>query len=203
MKIIYLMGKSSSGKDTIFNVLKEKLDVNTYVMYTTRPMREGEIDGETYNFISNENMKNYIEGKTKYNLIEQRTYQTVHGPWTYATIADEQFETQKDLLMTGTLESYNKMKQHFQKDIIPVYIEVEDGLRLERAIKREKQQKSPKYAELCRRYLADSKDFSEENLKKSGIEKRFENKELEECIKEISKHIERYRKNEKEEENER
>ena len=47
MNIIYIMGKSSSGKDTIFNIIKNKLEVNTYVMYTTRPIREGEIPGET------------------------------------------------------------------------------------------------------------------------------------------------------------
>ena len=39
MNIIYIMGKSSSGKDTIFNIIKNKLEVNTYVMYTTRPIR--------------------------------------------------------------------------------------------------------------------------------------------------------------------
>ena len=63
MNIIYIMGKSSSGKDTIFNILKDKLDVNSYVMYTTRPIREGEIQGETYNYISNKEMEEYIQGK--------------------------------------------------------------------------------------------------------------------------------------------
>ena len=166
MKIIYIMGKSSSGKDTIYQKLKEKLDVNTYIMYTTRPIREGEKEGINYHYVSNEKMQQYIEGKEKDKIIEYRTYQTVYGPWIYATIADEQFKTNKDLIMLGTLESYEKMKKYFEKELIPIYIEVEDGLRLERAIKREKEQKEPKYTELCRRFLADSKDFSEENLKK-------------------------------------
>ena len=179
------MGKSSSGKDTIFNILKEKLDVNTYVMYTTRPIRKDEIDGETYYYISNEEMQEYIDGERKNQLIEYRTYQTVHGPWTYATISDKQFDTKKDLIMLGTLESYMKMKEHFSKELIPIYIEVEDGLRLERALKREREQKHPKYAELCRRFLADSEDFSEENIEKSGINKRFENIDLNNCINEI------------------
>ena len=63
MKIIYIMGKSSSGKDTIYQKLKEKLDVNTYIMYTTRPIREGEKDGINYHYVSNEKMQQYIEGK--------------------------------------------------------------------------------------------------------------------------------------------
>ena len=189
MKIIYIMGKSSSGKDTIFKKLKEKLDVNTYVMYTTRPIREGEKEGVTYHYISDEKMQRYIDGKENNKLIEYRTYQTVHGPWTYATIADEQFKTNKDMMMLGTLESYEKMKEHFEKELLPIYIEVEDGLRLERALKREREQKEPKYAELCRRFLADSKDFSEDNLKKAGIVKRFENIELDKCLNEILEEI--------------
>lgn len=189
MKLIYIMGKSSSGKDTIYKILKEKLDVNTYVMYTTRPMREEEINGVTYNFISSEEMQDYIDGKKEYKVIESRTYQTIHGPWTYATIADKQFDTKKDLIMLGTLESYNKMKEYFKKELIPIYIEVEDGIRLERAIQREKKQKEPKYTELCRRFIADSKDFSEENIKKSKIEKRFQNIELDKCVDEIIEYL--------------
>lgn len=194
MKIIYIMGKSSSGKDTIFKKLKEKLDVDTYVMYTTRPIREGEKEGVTYHYISDEKMQKYIDGKENNKLIEYRTYQTVHGPWTYATIADEQFKTNKDMMMLGTLESYENMKKHFEKELLPIYIEVEDGLRLERALKREREQKEPKYAELCRRFLADSKDFSEENLKKAGIVKRFENIELDKCLNEILKEIKNNKK---------
>lgn len=189
MKIIYIMGKSSSGKDTIFKIIKDKLDVNTYVMYTTRPIRKGEIPGETYHYISDEEMKKYINGEMENKLIESRTYQTVHGPWTYATIADSQFDSQKDMIMLGTLESYNKMKEHFKDELTPIYIEVEDGLRLERALKREREQKQPKYAELCRRFLADSEDFSEENIKNAGIEKRFQNIELDRCVDEIIEYL--------------
>ena len=91
--------------------------------------------------------------------------------------------------MLGTLESYNKMKEYFKKELIPIYIEVEDGIRLERAIRREKKQKEPKYTELCRRFIADSKDFSEENIKKSKIEKRFQNIELDKCVDEIIEYL--------------
>ena len=91
--------------------------------------------------------------------------------------------------MLGTLESYNKMKEYFKKELIPIYIEVEDGIRLERAIQREKKQKEPKYTELCRRFIADSKDFSEENIKKSKIEKRFQNIELDKCVDEIIEYL--------------
>lgn len=193
MKLIYIMGKSSSGKDTIYKALKEKLDVNTYIMYTTRPMREDETDGVTYNFLSDEEMKDYLDGKKENNVIEYRIYNTVHGPWTYATIADEQFEGQKDMLMLGTLESYVNIKENFKEkediDILPIYIEVPDNIRLKRAILREEKEKNPRYEELCRRFLADSKDFSEENLQKAGIENRFKNLDLNECVAKVLDYI--------------
>ena len=48
--IYCLMGKSASGKDTIYNRLlaMEKLHLRRVVPYTTRPMRSGETDGRTY-----------------------------------------------------------------------------------------------------------------------------------------------------------
>lgn len=205
MKIIYIMGKSSSGKDTIYNVLKQKLDVSTYVMYTTRPIRDGEVDGVTYNFISRDEMQDYIDGGKNESVIEYRTYKTVHGPWTYATIGDGQFDIKKDMLMLGTLESYEKVKEYFDNrqsvELMPIYVEVPDNIRLKRAIEREEKEKNPKYVELCRRFIADSKDFSEENLQKVGIGKRFQNLDLNKCVNEIVYYIER--KNERFNEEER
>ena len=192
MKIIYIMGKSSAGKDTIYKILKEKIDVKPYVLYTTRPIRTGEKEGVDYNYLTDEEMKQYFQNENS-KVIESRTYNTVYGPWTYATILDNQFSSEKDLLMTGTLESYNALLKYFQNkkniQIIPIYIEVDDGVRLERALKREREQSNPKYIELCRRFIADSQDFSEENINKSGIKKRFHNNKLDDCVNEIIDYI--------------
>ena len=73
--------------------------------------------------------------------------------------------------------------------MIPIYIEVEDGERLTRALKREKKPGNRKFAEMCRRFLADTEDFSEEKLKAAGIEIRFENKDLFKCMSEIEDYI--------------
>lgn len=192
MRIIYLMGKSSVGKGTIYKILKEKLDVAPYILYTTRPIRDGEKDEIDYNFLDEESMRNYIN-EIPSNVIEYRVYNTVYGPWTYATILDKQFKSDKDLLMEGTLISYNSIKEYFKNNnkikLIPIYIELEDGIRLQRALNREQQQENPKYEELCRRFLADNKDFSEENIEKSGIKKRFKNDDLDRCVMEILEHI--------------
>ena len=73
---------------------------------------------------------------------------------------------------------------------MPIYIDVEDGTRLTRALEREKKQEHPKYAEMCRRFLADSVDFSDENLSKLGINIRYFNNELlDGCIEQIKKDI--------------
>lgn len=192
MKIIYIMGKSSTGKDTIFKKLKEKINVKPYVMYTTRPKRTGEINGVDYNYLSDAEMNGYLTLQSNM-LIESRTYDTVYGKWTYATILDNQFNPNKDLLMTGTLESYIHIKEFFEGneavELIPIYIEVEDGLRLERALKREREQKEPKYVEMCRRFIADSIDFSEDNIESIGIKKRFQNIILDDCVNEISEYV--------------
>lgn len=183
-KIFYLMGKSASGKDTIYKRIRQALpSLMEAVIYTTRPMRAGEKEGVEYHFVSRDRFE---ELKDSGKVIEYRDYQTVHGIWTYFTLDDGQFDKDGDFIAIGTLESYLKMREYFGKErLVPIYIEVEDGLRLLRAINREREQKEPKYRELCRRFLADSEDFSEKNLQKAEITKRYANVEMESCIKEI------------------
>lgn len=183
-KIFYLMGKSASGKDTIYKRVKEALpELSEIVIYTTRPMREGERDGVEYHFVDDAEFQRLRKlGK----VIEYREYHTVHGIWTYFTVADEQFDRIESKIAIGTLESYVKLREYFGKErLVPIYIEVEDGLRLERALARERGQREPKYKELCRRFLADAEDFSEEKLSRAEIETRYENVDLEACIREI------------------
>lgn len=197
-KIYVVIGKSASGKDSIFKYLREDetLKLKTVVGYTTRPIRIGEQDGVEYFFVSDDRFECLkVEGK----IIEYRTYQTINGPWNYFTVNDGQIELEKsDYLFINTLEAYNQIRKYFGEDkVIPIYIEVEDGERLSRALKREKKQLTPNYAELCRRFLADNEDFSEEELRESGIERRFENNDIQECIEEIKKYINNDQKNEK------
>ena len=176
-KIYYMMGKSSSGKDTLFKEVKEALpELRTVTLYTTRPIREGEKDGVEYFFVTDEVLDDY--GRRGL-VVEERGYHTVCGLWRYATVDDGQIDlAASDYLVIGTLESYEKMREYYGAEhLVPIYIEVEDGERLARALQRERSQAEPKYAEMCRRFLADTKDFSEENLKRLGIGKRFYNQE--------------------------
>lgn len=189
-RIYYIMGKSATGKDTVYKEIRVcRPDLRTIVPYTTRPIREGEINGVEYHFTTNEELEVM---KQSGKVIELRTYHTVMGPWNYFTLDDGQFDLEKnvDYLMIGTLDSYEKMCLYFGKEaLVPVYIEVPDGIRLHRAVQREDTQKKPNYREVCRRYLADEEDFSEENLRRLEINRRFINLELSVCLKEILKEI--------------
>lgn len=189
-KIFYIIGKSATGKDTIYKRIYEdtQLNLKSIVMYTTRPIREGEIDGITYHFVD-ENQ--YGEIKKSGTVIEEKSYHTMHGLWRYFTVNDDQIDLDKNsYIMIGVLQSYVSIREYFGKDkVIPVYIEVDDGVRLERALMREKKPENRKFNEMCRRFLADSEDFSEEKIKDAEITIRFENNNLEECIEEVKAYI--------------
>lgn len=190
-KIFCVMGKSSSGKDTLYQMLKKELEFDSIVPYTTRPIREGETNGVEYHFVTEEEVAELEEaGK----IIELRAYNTVHGIWKYFTADDAQIDLEhRNYLMIGTVEAYEKLKAYYgEEHLVPIYIEVDDGIRLQRALNREKLQEQPKYAEMCRRFLADEVDFSEEKLAEAGIEKRFVNKTLDETKQELMDYIRFY-----------
>ncbi len=189
-KLFVVMGKSATGKDSIFKKLKETaaLGLKSVIGYTTRPIRNGETEGVEYYFVNEEKLNELKQNK---KVIEHRAYHTIHGIWNYFTADDGQIDlSRSNYIMIGTLVTYEQIRNYFgEKSVVPIYIEVEDGLRLERALHREQSQENPKYAEMCRRYLADEEDFSEENLNKLNIAKRYENKDIEICLNEIIKDI--------------
>lgn len=191
-KLFCIMGKSASGKDTVFKALVDDtaLRLKTVVPYTTRPVREGEAEGVEYYFVDEET---FCRLKADGKVIEDRAYHTVHGLWRYFTADDGQIDFSKgNFIVIGTLDAYMQMAEYFGKDkVVPIYINVEDGCRLKRALSREMQQKEPKYAEMCRRFLADCEDFSEERLKACGIEKIYENISLDACIAEVKADIQK------------
>ena len=188
-RIICLMGKSSAGKDTIYRRLLEDkaLGLRKIVPYTTRPIREGELEGREY-FYTDE--AGFDRLKSQGKVIEDRAYHTCHGLWRYFTVDDGQIQEDGNYLMIGTLEAYGKLREYFGADrLLPVLIELHDGTRLQRALNRELAQADPKYAEMCRRFLADREDFSQEKIEKAGIDRRFVNDELERCLGEIRTYI--------------
>jgi len=246
--LFYIMGKSASGKDTLYEALQEEtaLGLKKLVPYTTRPIRAGETDGVDYHFTDEAGLRALEESG---RVIELREYATVHGPWKYFTVdetgmgsgtdgsknalpgngmkdakstaengdpaaesgaasGDERANGDRvaqgsaeaapgpavageDYLAIGTPESYRKICGHYGADkVIPIYVEVDDGLRLARALARERKPGNGKYEEMCRRFLADQRDFSEEKLAEAGIARRFRNDgEFETLLREVREMI--------------
>lgn len=185
-KIVCLMGKSSSGKDTIYKkiLMQEKVHLETIVPYTTRPIRAGERDGVEYHF-TDENGYQALLGQG--NIIESRAYNTCYGVWRYFTVADDAIDLDRcSYVLIGTLEAYGQLRKFYGADrVIPVMIELDDGVRLQRALDREKAQDHPKYEEMCRRFLADAEDFSAEKMAGADISRTFYNDQLDHCLNEI------------------
>ncbi len=185
-KLYLVMGKSATGKDHIFKdvVAGCPVPLRTVVPYTTRPQRVNEAEGVEYHFVSEAQMR-VMEAEGK--IMECRCYQTVAGPWYYFTADDGQIDlaTGSSILIV-TPAAYEAIQAYVGADnVVPIYVEVEDGERLARALKRERKQEHPNYAEMCRRYLADSADFAEELLARLGITRRFENQDYDTCVQEV------------------
>lgn len=184
------MGKSSSGKDTIYKELlkREALQLKKIVLYTTRPVRAGEKDGVQYHFVDDAAAQSLQDaGK----VIEMREYHTFYGLWKYFTVDDGQIDLScNDYLIIGTIESFVKTKAYFgEEKVVPIMIELDDGVRLQRALDRERSEEKPRYEEMCRRFLADTEDFSKERKEEAGIDKEFYNNDLEHCLKEIEEYM--------------
>ena len=184
------MGKSGAGKDTLFKeLLKDKtLGLKTIVPYTTRPIRQGEQEGVEYHFTDEAGYRSLLE---QGRIIEEREYRTVCGLWRYFTVVKENLDLEREsYCLIGTLEAYLRLRDYFgARRVLPVLIELEDGLRLKRALEREMSQKEPRYEELCRRFLADSRDFSPQNCRRAGIDRVFSNEDLDRCLKQITAYI--------------
>ena len=190
-KIYQIMGRSSCGKDTIYKNLLErgKVDLKKVIIYTTRPMRDKEKEGVQYFFCTTERYEQY---KNENKIIEERTYNTVYGPWHYFTVDDGQIDlTKGDYLIIGSVEMYVSIRDYFGQDnVVPLMIKVDDGIILQRALGRELKRENPGYDEMCRRYLADKADYCDENLEKAGVNNFFQNNgELIDCVKEIEDFI--------------
>ena len=101
-KIYCLMGKSSTGKDSIYQQLfqREELKIKKIIPYTTRPMRQGEVQGREYIFCDEDTVER-LNRENK--IVELRCYDTVQGLWKYFTVDDGQIDlTKNSYLMVGT-----------------------------------------------------------------------------------------------------
>jgi guanylate kinase len=161
--IFFIIGKSGSGKDSIMKGILEEMNrrkgsavLKQLVGYTTRPMRDGEVDGVEYHFVDT---KTYRMLKRDKKILEERVYKTNKGRWHYFTANDEQLQNMNDLITVGSLEQYEGLNKGLGTPIIPIYIDIDGKTRKRRMLERENGMNSPDYKELNRRFQADENDF--------------------------------------------
>lgn len=155
--IVCLLGKSGTGKDTLLHLALRDLPLRPLVPYTTRPRRAGEREGDQYHFVTPEEMEQMAAAG---QMIERRSYQTVHGLWHYFT-ASARLDPAAVYVLITTPSALPALAGGFGRErITAVLLEAGDRVRLQRCLDREAAQEHPNFSEVCRRYLADEADFS-------------------------------------------
>lgn len=182
--LYFLVGQSNTGKDTILNeLLKSDLNIERFVYCTTRPMRDGEENGKEYWFKSD---KEYQEDLEAGKILESRAYPRTEGVAYYYTLKD--IDLSKDYIAVGSVWQCQKYLEEWGSFVKPIRIFVDDYIRLKRGIEREHNNKED-YKEVCRRYLDEFEEYSEENLNSINFGLTVVNNSLDLCCSSISDYI--------------
>jgi guanylate kinase len=141
---IILCGKGAAGKDHLRKILEGR-GFRYGVSYTTRPPREGEIDGRDYYFLEETEFQDLIEQGFFYE------YVTFNG-WYYGTSKEQWFETDDVFIMTPT--GISKLHAADRKHSFIIYLDIPIEVRKARLSERNDNSDS-----IDRRLAADEKDF--------------------------------------------
>lgn len=149
--IIVLVGKTASGKTTIANELCKNHGYKRIITYTTRPMRENEVQDVDYHFISDEQFNRMVENN---EFTEYKRYNTAHGVWSYGSVITSEQELSDDcyvIILTpqGLRDLSKKMSQY-----IAFYLNISFESQLERLKKRGDEEQ-----QIIKRLQNDAKDF--------------------------------------------
>ena len=158
--IVVLCGCSGSGKDSLANLLSKRLGYNFVVSHTTRPMREGESEGNPYWFVSSEKFYNMMIDN---EFIEHRKYNTLlnNNPATwYYGVAKSAIEDNKSYVVVLDVDGMREFKTHFGSRVKTFCIVVDSNIRKYRATLRG----SFDEIEWNRRLKDDEKVFADKSI---------------------------------------
>ena len=149
--IIVLVGKTASGKTTVANELCKNHGYKRIITYTTRPMRDNEVQDVDYHFISDEQFNKMIENN---EFTEYKRYNTAHGVWSYGSVITSKQELSDDcyviILTPQGLRDLSKKTSRY----IAFYLNVNLKSQLERLKKRGDEEQ-----QIIKRLINDAKDF--------------------------------------------
>ena len=149
--IIVLVGKTASGKTTVANELCKNHGYKRIITYTTRPMRENEVQDVDYHFISDEQFNEMVKNN---EFTEYKRYNTAHGVWSYGSVITSEQELSDDcyvIILTpqGLRDLSKKISQY-----IAFYLNVSFESQLERLKRRGDEEQ-----QIIKRLRNDAKDF--------------------------------------------
>lgn len=164
IKVVALMGKAGSGKDTLLAEIM-KLDkgkeFQKVINCTTRPIREHEVDGINYHYLTHDE---FTEKVLSGDMIEAAEFNN----WFYGTMLST-LSTDKINIGVFNPTAVEILQDDKRLNVLVIYITAPNKVRLLRQLNREE---DPDCYEIVRRFKADEEDFSDDRIL-DGIQPAF------------------------------
>lgn len=162
-KVIALIGEAGSGKDFLLRqAIQAYPQYNEIISCTTRPIREGEVNGKNYYFLTDKEFKDFE--KDGY-MLETASF----NGWYYGTMKQA---LRADSINIGVFnpEGVRSLIKHEDIDVRVFYVRAPAKKRLLRQLNREN---NPNVDEIVRRYSTDQADFAELDFPYENLPNRF------------------------------
>ncbi len=121
--LVILSGVAGAGKDTIKKELIKRMEnVESLPSFTSRPMREGDIEGQTYNFVSREEFEEMIKNEEFYEY-------DIHHNQYYGTsrkLLNEKIKSGKVIVKDIDVNGTEHLKELLKEDtrVVTVFLRV-------------------------------------------------------------------------------
>lgn len=177
-----ICGKTCSGKDSVVNRLVENYQFKRVITYTTRPMRHGEVNGETYFFISQEEFCKKVEEGF---FAEWKMYNTTNGVWCYGTSTqDIQSASDDNSIIILTPNGYRDIRRKLSCKMRCIYLYANNS-----TIKNRLSKRGDEPSEADRRVSHDNVDFKDFEYEADKIFYNNDNAELDDVVKRIAEFV--------------
>ena len=181
INILIITGKTASGKNAIVNELTTKYGFKQLTTYTTRPMRNGEVNGETYHFV---NTDDFMQKMKSGFFAEWKAYTTTEGVWYYGTAMEDLEKADDKTVVILTPDGYRDIQGKVDCKVVSIYLYANNATIKKRLMARGD---DPKEAE--RRVLHDNEDFKGIENEVDRIVYNNESDTIEGAVQKILKYV--------------